>query len=270
MEVNSICRPYRKYNEDMVIVIKDHLFIVIDAATGLCDPFHEPSDGVYLLNILKKELLDLYHKGKLNPKFFVNQMNRISRKYYRQYIKGKGELERYQFPSAGIAICYIDICNVHLYSIGDVSSYVKLKKGKDVYISDKSIPILDKKTYEKYHQKGVYRFEDMYETLRYNRSLLNKNGRKPSYSLYKNPHLKFKHQRFDINDLDSVYLCSDGYYAAFETFKLFKSRKELFARNVNLESVYKKVNELSIKDVDCLEYPRVKQLDDVSAIKVEF
>ena len=32
MEINSICKPYRTYNEDAVVVVKDHLFAVIDAA----------------------------------------------------------------------------------------------------------------------------------------------------------------------------------------------------------------------------------------------
>ena len=271
MEVNSICKGYREYNEDMVIVIKDHLFVVVDAATALCPPAHLPSDGVFLINELKKELLDLYNSHKLNGKNFAKQMNAISKRIYARYIKGHKDLqERYQFPDASIAIVYIDICDVHFYSVGDASTFIRFKNGKTRYISDKSVPLLNQKVVEHYHALGINQFDEMYEILRFNRSLLNKEGRRSMYSLYKKPRIKFKHELYDIRDLSEVYLCSDGYYEAFDTFKLYKTRRDLFSSTHDLQHVYKSIVESSKSDKNMEKYPRLKVIDDISAIRIIF
>ena len=271
MEINSISIPYRSFNEDGVVVVKDHLFVVIDAATVLGDSFHKPTDGVYLLDKLKKGIMNIYKKGKMHPKYFQKQMNILSKRIYRDYIKGiDGELERYQYPNAAIAVCYIDMCDVHFYSIGDTSTFIKFKDGKAKYISDKSIPLMDKEFAEKYTKKGIYKIEDMFEVLRYNRSLLNKNGRRCIFSLYKRPHLKFKHYKCDIRKLNEVYLCSDGYYEAFETFKIFKTRRELFSSNNDLQDVSRKIINEANNDKQSKKYPRIKVIDDITAIKVTF
>ena len=271
MEVNSICRGYRSYNEDVVAVIKDHLFVVIDAATALCEPRHQPNDGVFLAEALKKEILDLYRSNKLKPKNFEKQMNNVSKKLYKVFIKGNKDLkERYQFPNAGVAVIYIDVCDVHVFSIGDVSSFIKMKNGKARYISDKTIPIMDREVVKYYHSIGINQFDEMYEKLRYNRSLLNKGGRRAVFSLYKKPHLKFKHEVFDIRELNEAYICSDGYYEAFETFKLFKSRRALFDSKNDLQDVYRKIVETAQKDKDMSKYPRLKLIDDISCVRVVF
>ncbi len=272
MEINSICKPYRTYNEDAVVVVKDHLFVVIDAATALGEQLHEPTDGVYLAKALKREILELYNSGKLTPKNFEKKMNLLSQKLYKDFLKGvkNKELERYQFPNASIAVCYIDICDVHIFSIGDTSTFVRRKDDKVRYISDRSIPLMDQEVVEHYHKHGVYQFEDMYEKLRYNRSLLNKGGRRATFSLYKKANLKFKHEVFDIRDLSEVYLCTDGYYEAFDTFKIYKSRRELFSLSHDLQTVCKNIIDVAHEDKAMKKYPRLKLIDDISVIRVVF
>ena len=267
MEVNSLSKGYRHFNEDEVLVIKDHLFVVIDAATGLGAQYNEPSDGVFLAKELKEEINNLYHSGKLNAKTFAKEMNLISKRIYRRFIKGhKKELtERYQYPNASIAICYIDICDVHIFSIGDTSSFIRFKNNKVRYISDRSIPILDRKTAEQ-----GYNINNGIEVLKENRNRVNRRGRKPSFGLYKNPKLKFKHELFDIRDLSEVYLCSDGYYEAFEIFKIYKTRRELFSLKVDLQDVYKNIVKIANSDPELKKYPRLKPVDDISAIRVVF
>ncbi len=267
MEINSLCKGYRQFNEDAVLVIKDHLFVVIDAATGLGEKYFEPSDGVFLTQELKREILNLYNTGKLNAKNFTKEMNLISKRIYRKFIKGhrKELTERYQFPNASIAICYIDICDVHIFSIGDTSSFIRFKNNKTRYISDRSIPILDRKTAE----QGINILNGL-DILKENRNKLNRRGRKPSFGLYKNPKLKFKHELFDIRDLSEVYLCSDGYYEAFNIFKIYKTRRELFNVKVDLQDVYKNILKYASSDPDLKKYPRIKSVDDISAIRVVF
>ena len=267
MEVNSLSKGYRHFNEDTVLVIKDHLFMVIDAATGLGEKIFEPSDGVFLAQELKNEVLNLYHSGKFNAKTFTKEMNLISKRIYRKFIKGhrKDLTERYQFPNASVAICYIDICDVHIFSIGDVSSFIRFKNNKVRYISDRSMPILDRKVAE----QGI-NISNGLEVLRKNRNKVNRRGRKPSFGLYKNPKLKFKHELFDIRDLSEVYLCSDGYYEAFDVFKIYKTRRELFNIRVDLQDVYKNIVKVANNDPDLKKYPRIKPVDDISAIRVVF
>ena len=265
MEVNSLCKGYRKYCEDVVFVIKDHLFAVIDAATGITEQINQPSDGVYLAKNLKEEILSLYKAGKLKPNNFVRQMNMISKRLYAKFTKGHKNLERYQFPYASIALAYIDVCDVHVFSIGDVDTFIRYKNGKVRYISDRSIPLMDKKAYEKYGS-----LENAIPQLKENRSILNKNGKKSSYSLYKKPHLKFKHEVFDIREISELYLCSDGYYQAFDTFKLYKSRRELFSNRNDLQDVCKQIEKAAQNDPQRIKYPRLKVTDDISAVRVIF
>jgi hypothetical protein len=271
MEVNSICKGYRKYNEDMVFVIKDHLFAIIDAATALCEPTHQPSEGVFLNNKIKEYFLDLYKRGKITPKNFIKQMNNLSKKIYKDFIKGNKNIkERYQFPNASMAFCLIDVCDVHVFTIGDCCAFIRRKDNKCKFMSDKSIPLMDKKVVEYYQKLGKYEFSDMYEKLRYNRSLLNKGGRRSTFSLYKKPNIKFKHEVFDIRDLVDLYLCSDGYYDAFEDLKLYESRRHFFSKNVDLQDVYRQIVKESEKEDTLVKYPRLKRIDDISAIRVVF
>ena len=265
MEVNSLCKGYRNYCEDLVFVIKDHLFAVIDGATGITEPINKPSDGVYLVKELKEEILSLYRSGKLTPKNFEKQMNAVSKRIYRKFVKGHKGLERHQFPFASIAIGYIDVCDVHIFSIGDASSFVHYKNGKVRYISDRSIPLMDKKAFEEFGS-----LEKAIPQLNKNRELLNKGGKRSCYSLYEKPHLKFKHEVFDIREIDELYLCSDGYYQAFDTFKLYKSRRELFSNQHDLQDVCKAIEKCVKEDPNRIKYPRLKVTDDISAIRVIF
>ena len=267
MEVNSLSKGYRHFNEDAVLVIKDHLFVVIDAATGLGEKFHEPSDGVFLAKELKEELLKLYQSGKFLAKTFDKEINLISKRIYRRFIKGhrKELTERYQYPNASVAICFIDVCDVHIFSIGDVSSFIRFKNNKVRYVSDRSMPILDRQMAE----QGI-NINNGLEQLRENRNRVNRRGRKPSFGIYKNPKLKFKHELFDIRDLSEVYLCSDGYYEAFDIFKIYKTRRELFNIKVDLQDVYKNVVKYANSDPELKKYPRIKPVDDISAIRVVF
>ncbi len=271
MEINSICKGYRKYNEDVVVVIKDHLFIVIDSATGLCEPINNPSDGVYLANRLKEEILTRYKEKKFTSRSLVKEMNRLSKLIYKDFIKGHKDIkERYQFPNASIAICLVETCDVHLFTIGDVSTFINLKNGQSKYMSDKSIPILDNEAVEHYHKQGIYDIEEMLPLLRENRNLLNKGGRRSTFSLYKKANLKWKHALYDIRDIKDLYLCSDGYYDAFSALKLFKSRKALFNSSNDLQDVYRLIVKESEKKDTLIEHPRIKKIDDISAIRIIF
>lgn len=51
MNIKSITRPYRAFNED-AIVIKDNLFVVIDGATGL----HEKSTNISLASQMVNDM----------------------------------------------------------------------------------------------------------------------------------------------------------------------------------------------------------------------
>lgn len=265
MEINSLSKGYRNYNEDMVFVIKDHLFAVIDAKTGLDEPINPPSDGVFLIKELKEEILNLYRSGKLKPKNFVKQMNLVSKRIYRKFVKGHKGLERYQYPYAAIALVYIDICDVHVFTIGDASAFIRFKNKKARYISDRSIPLLDKKALEEFGS-----LEKAFPRLRDNCALLNKGGRRSCFSLYKKPNLKFKHELFDIRELNDLYICSDGYYQAFEIFRLYPNRRELFSYQHDLQDVYKGILKARELDPKRVKYPRLKETDDISCVRVIF
>ena len=265
MEVNSLCKGYRSFSEDLVFVVKDHLFAIVDAMSGLCEPINEPSDGVFLAKELKGEILNLYHSGKLTPKNFIKQMNMVSKRIYSKFVKGHKGLERKQFPDASLALVFIDVCDVHVFTIGSVSAFILLKNNKARFISDRSIPLLDKKANEEFGS-----FEKALPRLIEYCDLLNKGGRRSIFSLYKKPNLKFKHEVFDIREINEVYLCSNGYYQAFETFKLYKNRRELFSHQPDLQDVCKTIEKASQSDPERIKYPRLKEIDDISAVRVTF
>ena len=271
MEINTISKGYRSFNEDMVIVIKDHLFGVVDGATSLCEDHHKPSDASFLVKEIKEEVLHLYQQKKLNPKNFQKRMNGVAYRIYRKFVRGFKDIkEPYQIPNATMVFCVIDVCDVHIFSLGDVSSFVRFKNGKVKYISDKSVPLRDQAIAEKYQDGLGLNNPEKVAEIRQMRNDVYHDRKSHAFTLKIKNNLKFKHYVFDIRELIDVYLCSDGYYSAFDTYKIFKSRRALFNQKVDLQDVYKSVVKMSESDSKMEKYPRIKPIDDISCIRVTF
>ena len=124
---------------------------------------------------------------------------------------------------------------------------------------------MDKEIYARHKD-----FAEAKEELKQSKSLLNKGGKKSSFSLYKKPRLKFKHEVFDIRELKELYLCSDGYYRAFNIFHLYKNRRQLFSSSHDLQDVYNGIIKANKSDPKREKYPRLLPLDDISAVRVVF
>ena len=148
-------------------------------------------------------------------------MNQISKRIYKELDPTEANK-----VSSSIAACFVDGIDVHIFSIGHNSSFIRYKNNKARYISDKS---------DKHY-----------------------------FSLSKKPKLVFKHEIFDIREISEAYLVSDGYYSAFDKYRLFSSRRDLFSLKNDLQLVYKIAMNFDKKEDD--GHPH----NDISAIRVTF
>lgn len=202
MEVNSLSISYQKNNQ--VAVIKDHLFLLVNEIA------YGSEEITYFI---KSEIVNLYKGNKIKEKSFAKRMNIISHKLMR-FLK-KNHIK--EIPLYSINLCYIDVCDVHVFSIGDNASYIHKKDERDSFLFDKS------------RGDSKYFYPQLKEKI------------------------KVKHLKFDINQLYNVFLVNNEYYSAFYEHRLFKNRRRLFHPYLDLQEVsfllkgFKKNNITAIK-----------------------
>lgn len=207
MEVNSLNYSSSHIKQNLVVVVRDHLYVLMSS-------FHHEelvNENAHLIMIMKEELLRLYHKGKLRPKNLEKQVNELSLKLYNKLIKKEEKLLKSRIS---FAVCFVNGSDVHIFNLGNNIIYIQKKDGKHYFLRDQGLKDVDD-------------------------SNLVKNNK--AFSLLKKPKMIFRHEVYNINELRSVHLVSKSYYAAYEKWGLYPSRRRLFNYNVDLQDVYKKV-----------------------------
>ena len=83
---------------------------------------------------------------------------------------------------------------------------------------------------------------------------------------------KYKEIGFDINinDVEEIYLYSDGYSSIFTTFDIYKDYIDAFKNDIDVKTEIAKIVEVAYKDKHTDKYPRFKTIDDISLLKARF
>ena len=83
---------------------------------------------------------------------------------------------------------------------------------------------------------------------------------------------KYKETGFDINieDVEEIYLYSDGYSSIFTTFEIYKDYTDAFKNDIDVKTEIAKIVKVAYKDKHTDKYPRLKTIDDISLLKARF
>lgn len=276
VNVEKLCIAQSYFNED-VIGVGEKFAYCIDGATGLnqINILDKESDAKWFADKVKKELDILL----LNESLSLLKILHIIMKKINDEINNKlieKSIKNYMFPSAGIVIFRIINNNeLEMYRLGDVLGIIKLINNDFLFLKDKNLEKLDKFAIDKQVKVAKEKNISVKEARKYindilikNRNLINKVG--GYYALEPNgAGIDFgEYKVFDLDEIASVGLFSDGFYDSVDTFK-FVNDYELLHDYMGKGFAKKIYNHMYItgeNDLDYNKYPRFKLRDDASAV----
>ena len=190
--------------------------------------------------------------------------------------KDSCELGFNKSPSVGLAGVKIEKDKLRLFSLGDCEIIYKLKNGelyrfkKDALDKLDGVAISTLKEVAKEKnisiKKSVPFIKDL---LRKHRLMKNTPNGYDIFEPLKEPSFNLYEKELFIKDVESFYVCTDGFSSSFTTFNVFSNLNELFKTNMTIKEIVEKIKEVAFLDKNYDKYPRFKLIDDITAIKVE-
>ncbi|MFI3260961.1 MAG: non-canonical purine NTP pyrophosphatase [bacterium] len=275
-KIKKISIPQGENNED-IVGSGDNYIYCIDGATGLSkiNIMDKDSDAMWFVkktaSLLDTLLID-------NNKSLSDILKQCMKDIESEILLRKEELflDDYDYPSAGIAIARIvNKDNLEILRLGDVLVNIFDKNNNIVNMHDDKLPELD--DYAINMQVQLAKENNI--SVREARNLINdillvnrkKMNTEDGYFILDpsgNGIDKADIEEFNISNLDSISLMSDGYYCISDTYNIVDSFKSLHMemRLNKLQSLYDKMHSIQEEDLDYNKYPRFKMRDDSSVI----
>ncbi len=264
MKVFSETRKSRFLNEDTFILGNDY-FLVIDGATPLI------KTGVvnlawYMVNYIKK------HIDKLSGSI-KERLEHLS-------IKLKDELnipldDKAYLPSASLSYVEIKEDFVNIGILGDCEVVIKTKDNKLIRFYNESLSKFDNEALKKQIEIAKEKNISILDAREYIQDILIDNRRrlntKDGYNAFTIgvDVLSIEEYKIDKNNIQEIYLYSDGFASSFNTFKIYESAEDMFKRSLDLKEEVDKIKQYAFNDLNCNHHPRFKTIDDITAIKIE-
>ncbi len=275
MKVEKISRKSHYYNEDR-FVVSNNFCMVLDGATALQKSnFFKPTEASWFVSFIKSSL-------QRKTDNVLNKLSEISKQAHLNFNEilfqndvGINELSYY--PSAGLSFAEIHGDKVEICTIGDCEAVVKLKSGKTFRIMQPQLSELDEqalKTMIELKQTRHLKMKDAVkacaDVLLENRKLMNTPSGYSVYTLSQTGEFNYLRERFNIEEIDEIYLYTDGVSQAFNELKIYPSWKEMFEKSVDIREEVEKIVKKAFSDKECEKYPRFKIIDDVTMLKITF
>jgi len=266
MRVEKAEKRAHRYNEDRIIIGADYC-MVLDGATPLYKNIHKPTDAAYFVQQIKTNL-------KPSEKDIKAKLKEISVKLYDTFLQDGNE--EGNMPSCGIAYAEVSGDSVAVNTIGDCEAAVRLQNGDVVRILQSELPALDNKALTVIKETAKTKNIDVKEAVSIcsdiliaNRSLINKPQGYAAFTPSPYPDFCCRTEIFKINEVEELYLYSDGITQAFDELRIC-TFDELFSRSVDLQAIIRRITQRALSDKNYNSYPRFKLLDDISIIKIKF
>lgn len=257
----------KEYNEDGYI-IDEEFVMVLDGATSLEKTSLFPSAGAYLVDQIKKRLPLL--EGSI-----MSRLDIIAKDIYKELFEDV-QVKDSVLPSAALAWVEFDNETVTVHIIGDCEVAIVTKKGNINRIVNEELSRLDNiaikemiEVSKKEHISIKEARERINDTLIKNRLLMNKEDGYSIFSPSENPNFRYTTTTLNKNDIKELYLYSDGFADAFETFNLYSSVNEMFSKEMNIHEVINQIIKIANEDDEYNNFPRFKLVDDITVIKVK-
>lgn len=264
MEITKKTRKSHAHNEDRYIIGYD-FYMVIDGATPLIkDSFNRARWMVdrMKLSLKKRSILTV-----------IDRLNKISKELYDELPTSKKDKD--YLPSASLSFVTWDDKYFYAYILGDCEVTFILKNNvvfrcfQDELskLDDISINELIKVSKEKNIHINEAR-EYINDILIKHRRLINQENGYKAFTLSDKLNLNPKCYKIKKEDVNKIYLYSDGFAQSFDTLNIYNSHEEMFNHDLSLDDEIKKIVDTSFKDPYCDRYPRFKKIDDITVIKV--
>lgn len=266
MKQKNILRQAKgSYGEDRII-IKDNLFMVIDGATPLYDfenrnpkmlGYRYKTWASWLVSELKKEI----NKNDNLEETLEN----VSIRLYNEFIKINPDDKKY-YPSCNFSLVQIINDKASFMTIGDCEALIKFKNGNYKRLYQPELYKLDQMALNEMIRINGQR-KDIIDILRKNRAKMNEKDGYNTYTISNNPNFIYLKEEYNLDDIDTIYLYSDGISQAFEQFKIENSPEALFNK-YDIDEIVNKIVLKAKEDPNIKKYPRFKYIDDIAVIKI--
>lgn len=258
MNIKSLTIPYRKYNEDGLI-ITDNLYVVLDGATTLYETqsTNDYSIASKLVDYMIDELPAIFASSNND---FEKAIHILSEKSYDYF--GFTETEPAKLPSVSLAAVVVSNKHFKLYLLGDVSISYKNINNNYYRFTDTSLDKLDSEVIELF--KKYKSREKVLPYLIRNRNFLG--NKYQAFIPSKEPEFNFKKKQILKSSINRLSIYSDGYYSIRDTFKIVKNHKEFL--DTDIKKAADLIQSAANNDKEIIKYPRLKHIDDISVIEL--
>lgn len=268
MTIEKITRKSHYYNEDRFFIGKNY-FMVMDGATPLIKNEISPTEASWFVSIIKKHLPNYTDS-------VIDELKKIS-----EFASKK--LEEFNIPkqneylvSAGLAWIEIRENKIFAHTIGDCEVTVRLRNKQISRVYQEQLIKLDsialqelKEVSKKKNIPIKEAMKDIKQTLIKHRKLMNKINGYSVYTPSSNPDFNYSEMQFNLNEIDEIYIYTDGLSQAFDELEIC-SYEKLFSNSIDLKNIVNLIEKKALSDRNCEKYPRFKKIDDIAIIKIKF
>lgn len=270
--------PARSFNEDLAHVADSSAWI-LDGASGLNDQKHTDncSDGQWFVQKWNEYLLETIDDYSRNLKEIVSEgIDNVKNNYFKTLTRPN--LDPVSFPSSAIVIVRIKKMKLEYFILGDCTLVIDSIGSSYKSIVDDRIDVFDNKAIEEINKLQKTEHISFGEArkrtiplLRKHRSLKNKMD---GYWILEFNKDAVEHAIYDEERLHgetNLLLMSDGFAQLSTTYNKTKHVGQLLAlaKKMSLNSLYEEILKFAERDDECLSFPRLKKIDDASAILLQ-
>ncbi len=267
----KVTKKAHRYKDDAYVVRNDFLYAVINGAPFLYSKNKDLNHTYEFINDLKKALNAFDGRSRI-----ANFLYDFSIKEYKKF-PDLWDKDASFFPGCGLALLVIQDDMVEFYTLGDCNIVYKTKdynkfiiESKEIHDAD-NLAIKEAKDYALDHRISIKKaLNYIQDTLIKNRKNLNSLEQTGLFTALENPHFKFTHRRVYYEDLEFVYLFSDGFASAYKSLELYESYQDMFTPELDLKEVQTKITNKWNEDKKLNKYPRLYYKDDITVLKLIF
>ena len=252
------------YNEDR-FVVTDRLFAVIDGASGLTE---EEKNGVGTcasrLATFVKISLQRYRGEDVGQ--FLRELSR------RAYAEGFDES-----VSCGISVARVYEDVVRFYTVGDCEIIYRRRDGAVSRFCQTELTALDSKAIcemVRYASENNISIREarphIQDILIQHRAMKNTPSGYSVFAPSASPSFEVKSMEIPLSELESLYLCTDGFVPCFTELGIFRGAEELFTTSLSVKDICLQIQKMLRQDKDFNAFPRFKLFDDITAVRLNF
>jgi hypothetical protein len=270
-----LSRPSSLYNEDSAFITDSSAWI-LDGASGLADRTftHSPSDGQWFVHQWNEYLQEAITDDSRDLRDIVIEgIDTVKDNYFRTITESN--VDPISYPSSAVVIVRIKDNILEYFILGDCTLVVESNNTSCKSIVDNRIDAFDSLAVKEIHNLQKTKRMAFDEARARTLPLLRK------HRSYKNKKNGYWILEFDKNAVahaiysqEALYgetyllLMSDGFAQLSTTFKKTENVAGLLnrAKKDGLNRLYQEIQEMAKIDKECMRFPRLKPLDDASAI----